>query len=119
MGENTGVGNLEIPSSRELLDDWLAVLTIIGTQNELSEEESELMGKAVGGHSLDIELESAVSPRDNQLLADFTGAIGELFNRQTKVHWLVEERLIDLLGQATGQSRTEIVQRLALDLSGA
>jgi hypothetical protein len=112
------VSNLEVPSSRELLDDWLAVLTLIGTQSELSDEEAELMARAIGRHSLDIELESTVSPRDNELLAEFTSAIGELFNRQAKVHWLVEERLIDLLGQATGESRSDIVQRLALELAG-
>lgn len=109
---------MEVPSPRELLDDWLAVLTIIGTESELSDEEAEVMAGAVGGHSLDIDLESTVSHRDNQLLADFTAAIGELFNRQAKVHWLVEERLIDQLSQVTGQSRADIVQWLALDLSG-
>jgi hypothetical protein len=113
------VSNLQVPSTRELLDDWLAVLTVIGTEGQLSERDAELMTEAVGRHSLDVELESAVSQRDNQLLGEFTSAIGELFNRQAKVHWLVEERLIALLSEATGRTRAEIVQGLALDLSGA
>jgi hypothetical protein len=33
------------------------------------------------------------------------------------VHWIVEERLMTVLGNVTGESRAEIIQQLALDFS--
>src|SRR5882757_161153 len=103
-----------VPSSRELLDDWLAVLTLIGDPEQTPNGQRDLLGRAIGRHSFDIELETRVSRRDQQQLAAFTAAIGEMFNRQATVHWLVEERLIAVLGKATGESRAEIIQQLAL-----
>ncbi|MDT7601273.1 MAG: hypothetical protein QOK26_3350, partial [Pseudonocardiales bacterium] len=38
-------------------------------------------------------------------------------SRQATVHWIVEERLMTVLGNATGESRAEIIQQLALDFS--
>jgi len=106
-----------VPSSRELLDDWLAVLTLIGDPEQAPNGPRELLGRAIGRHSFDIELETRVSRRDQEQLAAFTAAIGEMFSRQATVHWIVEERLITLLGNVTGESRSEVIQGLALDFS--
>jgi hypothetical protein len=106
-----------VPSPRELLDDWLAVLTLIGDPEQTPNGQRELLGRAIGRHSFDIELETRVSRRDQEQLAAVTAAIGEMFSRQATVHWIVEERLISLLGNVTGESRAEVIQGLALDFS--
>jgi hypothetical protein len=105
---------LAIPSSRELLDDWLAVLTLMGERDASAGSAAEVFTRSIGRHSFDISLETRVTRRDREQLAAFTAAIGEVYNRQATVHWLVEERLIGLLAKATGESRAEIIQQLAL-----
>jgi len=108
---------IAVPSSRELLDDWLAVLTLLGERDRTPDVAAEVVTRSIGRHTFDIELETRVSRRDLALLAAFSGAIGEMFNRQAKVHWIIEERLIAVLGNATGQTRAQIIQGLALDFS--
>jgi hypothetical protein len=105
---------IAVPSSRELLDDWLAVLTLMGERGATASGAAEAFTRSIGRRSFDISLETRVTRRDQQQLAAFTAAIGEMFNRQATVHWLVEERLIAVLGNATGESRAEINQQLAL-----
>jgi hypothetical protein len=108
---------IAVPSSRELLDDWLAVLTLMGEHGQSAAGAAEAFTRSIGRHSFDIELETRVSRRDQEQLAAFTGAIAEMFSRQATVHWIVEERLMTVLGNATGESRAEIIQQLALDFS--
>jgi len=105
---------IAVPSSRELLDDWLAVLTLMGERDASAGSAAEVFTRSIGRHSFDISLETRVTRRDREQLAAFTAAIGEVYNRQATVHWLVEERLIALLGKATGESRAGIIQQLAL-----
>ncbi|HWN34051.1 MAG TPA: hypothetical protein VNP03_14980 [Pseudonocardia sp.] len=114
MSEADGIA---VPSSRELLDDWLAVLTLMGERGQTAGGAAEVFTRSIGRRSFDISLETRVTRRDQQQLAAFTAAIGEMFNRQATVHWLVEERLIAALGMATGESRAEIIQQLALGFS--
>ncbi|HEX4247082.1 MAG TPA: hypothetical protein VH008_04390 [Pseudonocardia sp.] len=114
MSEADGIA---VPSTRELLDDWLAVLTLMGERDASAIGAAEVFTRSIGRRSFDISLETRVTRRDQQQLAAFTAAIGEMFNRQATAHWLVEERLIAALGNATGESRAEIIQQLALRLT--
>jgi tellurite resistance protein len=106
-----------VPSARELLDDWLAVLTLMGERGQTADAAAEVFTRSIGRRGFTISLETRVTRRDQEQLAAFTAAIGETFNRQATVHWLVEERLIEALGRATGESRAEIIQQLALGFS--
>lgn len=73
MGEADGIA---VRSARELLDDWLAVLTLLGERDESPHAMAELVGHSIGRHSFDTELQAPLSAADRARLAGFTRAIG-------------------------------------------
>jgi hypothetical protein len=108
---------IEVPSTRELLDEWFAVLTLLGEREENPDALAGIVTRSIGRRVFDIELETPLSRADRARIDAFTGAIAELFNRQATMHWLVDERLIGLLGNARHESRAKIIQQLALDFA--
>lgn len=106
---------ITLPTERELLDEWLAVLTVMGEQLAGRTDPAAL--RAIGRRNFSIQLETPVSARDRQALGEFAAAVGELYNRQARAHWTASERLLDMVGQATGEPREVVLRRLAVALT--
>ena len=107
----------EIPSSRELVDKWLAALTIMGEYQKTPKERLELIREVNQPGAIKVNLETPLSQRDQQVLADAIDEFSTLRSRQTGAHLLIEEILMKWLGEATGHSRSHIVQQLALKIN--
>ncbi|GAA5156984.1 hypothetical protein GCM10023321_34290 [Pseudonocardia eucalypti] len=107
--------SITLPTERELLDEWLAVLTVMGEQ--LAGRADRPVVNAIGRRNFSVQLETAVSARDRQALGEFTAAVGELYNRQSRAHWTVSEQLLGMVRNATGETREAVLRRLAVELS--
>jgi hypothetical protein len=63
-----------------------------------------------------IKLRGPVSEHDQQALAEGVAAMNTSRSRQAWLNHLIEAQLIIWLADATGQSRADIIQRLAIQL---
>ncbi|WP_405071373.1 hypothetical protein OG558_18545 [Kribbella sp. NBC_01510] len=63
-----------------------------------------------------IKLRGPVSEHDQQALAEGVAAMNTTRSRQAWLNHLIEAQLIIWLADATGQSRADIIQRLAIQL---
>ncbi len=97
---------------REVLDDWLRALTIL-SEGHSPEETFNLIAlvNQPGQHRVRIR-----TPRpadDAHAVEDALPWYRDLLDRQVKVNLAIESILIGWLAESTGQSRNQIVQRLA------
>lgn len=107
----------DIPSSRELLDKWLTALTILGEYDKTPQERLDLIREINQPGTIQVGLETPLSSQDKQNLADAIDSFSTLRGRQTGIHLVIQEVLIKWLGEATGQTRSEIIQQLALKMT--
>lgn len=100
---------------RELLGDWLRSLTIIGEGKSI-DDTLALIAKVnrVGVHNVPIR--TPLPPDDRQAMESVLAWNSEIRSRQAGVNLLVEQLLIRWLCEATGQTWSQVVQRLALTI---
>lgn len=100
---------------RELMNDWLRSLTIVGEGTSI-EDTLALIATVnqVGTHTVPIR--TPLPPDDAHALESVLAWNNEIRSRQAGVNLLVEQFLIRWLAEATGQTWNQIVQRLALTI---
>lgn len=100
---------------RELMNEWLRSLTIMG-EGKTIDETLALIAKVnrVGTHTVPIR--TLLPPDDAQALESVLAWNNEIRSHQAGVNLLVEQLLIHWLADASGQTWNQIVQRLALTI---
>jgi hypothetical protein len=107
---------LPVHDPRAMLEDWLRALTIVG-EGHAPAEALALLARVNQPQTVQVRIRTPLPPEDAQALRDSLAWQHEARSRQAGVNLMVEDRLIRWLAEATGQSWSEIVQRLARDLN--
>lgn len=102
---------------RAMLDDWLRALTVVG-EGHTPADALALIAQVNQPQTVQVRIRTPLPSEDAQALRESLAWQHEARSRQAGVNLLVEDRLIRWLAEATGQSWSEIVQRLARDLNG-
>ncbi|MBO0879040.1 MAG: hypothetical protein J2P17_01375, partial [Mycobacterium sp.] len=98
---------------RELMNEWLRTLTIIGEGKNIDDTIAMIASvNRTGTHAVPIR--TPLAPDDARTLESVLAWNSEIRSRQIGVNLLVENLLIHWLAEATGQKRSAIIQRLAL-----
>jgi len=102
------------PSPRELFNTWLRVLTITGESGKTPQQKMKLVAQVNDPEKIHIQLETPLSVRDRHELDAAIDAVRSRQSRQAGVHLVIESYQMSWLGDGTGQTPSEIIQRLAL-----
>ncbi|WP_026212573.1 hypothetical protein [Longispora albida] len=105
-----------MPSSRELVQEWIAALTILGDSSLTPRERTDLVAQVIPPPTLEVRISTPLPSEDMTAIQDAFSQAGWLHSRKTGVHLLVENQLIAWLSGETGETREQILQRLALTL---
>lgn len=97
---------------REMLNDWIRTLTVIG-EGHSPDSALALIAKVNQPGQHLVQIRTPLPQDDVQALNDSMAWLNENRSRQAGVSILVEQLLIQWLADATGQTWSEIVQRLA------
>jgi len=110
-------GGQELPAiePRKLIDDWIRVLTLVG-EGRSPAETTALIEKVNQPGTHVVEIRTPLPAADTQAIEQSQAWLEEIRSRQAGVHVLVEQFLITWLTEATGQSWSEVVQRLAREI---
>jgi hypothetical protein len=116
-GEPAGETPPALPAHdpQEMLNAWLRALTIVG-EHHTPAQAMELIAMVNQPQTISVQIRTPLPPDDAQALNDSLAWQHEARSRQAGVHLLVETLLIRWLAEATGQTWSQIVQRLALEL---
>jgi hypothetical protein len=109
---------LDEKTQREIVDEWLRSITILAYGGH--RPAGELLAEIAAVNDTGIEtirLMSPLMPGEARDLQETQRAVNRLRSRETMVHAAVTQVLLDWHATATGQSRGEVVQKLALKLS--
>lgn len=106
---------LPVIDPRELMNEWLRSLTIIGEGKSI-DETFALIASVNDTATHSVPIRTPLPPDDARAMESVLSWNSELRSRQTGVNLLVEQLLIRWLADATGQSWNQIVQRLALTI---
>lgn len=108
---------LDAKTQREIVDEWLRGLTIIAHPDGRTPEELLAEIAEVNQMTVDhISIVSPLLPGEARTLTETTRANSRLRSRETKVHAFVTLLLVDWLAEETGQTRSDVLHRLALRL---
>lgn len=99
---------------RDLMDQWLRALTILGETDKSPQARLDLIRDVNKPGRTDVTITTPLQPEEQRALTEAFAALNDLRSRQTGMHLMVEETLTGWLAEATGQTRAEIVQKLAL-----
>ncbi|MEU4807419.1 hypothetical protein [Actinosynnema sp. NPDC023587] len=103
-------------TSREVAQDWLRGLTLLGEGGRTLQETLDLITEVNQVRAHVLALEGPLSARDSAVLLAGLEWTARARSRQAGVNLLVEGLLIEWLCQATGRTRTHVVQQLALEI---
>jgi len=103
-------------SPRELAEEWLRTLTITSEPGITLEQAYDLIAQVNPPERLRVRMRTPLHADDAQALDELVAWYADVRSRQAGLHLVVEGMLILWLAEATGQSRTAIVQRLALEI---
>lgn len=104
------------PSSRTLAEDWLRALTITGEPGLTPQHAIALIEQVNKPETVQVRIRTPLPTEDARVLDETLAWYADVRSRQAGVNLLVEGLLIDWLAKATGQDRTAVVQRLALEV---
>ncbi|GIG61509.1 hypothetical protein Lfu02_58810 [Longispora fulva] len=107
------------PTGRDLLEQWLRALTILGDSSLTPQERLDLITEVNPPEQLDLRISTPLPQVDVEAIQNAFARAASLHSRKTSVHILVENQLIAWLGEATDSSREQVLQRLALSLDQA
>jgi hypothetical protein len=109
---------LRHPSPRELVNDWLVALTLMGEDGKTPQQLMDQIAEVtqVGRDQPVVVITTPLPRRDVEAIEAAQQWYASARSRQAGVHVLVENLLIGWLTEATGHSRSEILQRLALTI---
>lgn len=107
---------LEAKTQREIVDEWLRGLTILAG-NDGGCDPQELMAEIAAVNEverIEVRLGTPLLPGDAQALAESQQVVSRLRGREATVHSMITLILIGWLAEATGTTRSQVLQRLAL-----
>lgn len=108
---------LDAKTQRGIVQEWLRGMTILahGGHRPMDELLAEIAAvNEVGADT--VRLVSPLMPGEAHDLQEATRAQNRLRGRETMVHAIVTQILLDWCSTATGKTRGEVLQRLALEL---
>lgn len=105
-------------TQRELLDDWLRSLTILGDGKSL-EETFDLIAQVNQPGTHRVRIHTPLPAEDAQALEETLAWYQAVRDRQAKINLGIEGLLIRWLSEATGQTWSQIVQRMAVTFNTA
>lgn len=106
---------LPVIDPRELMNEWLRSLTIIGEGRSIDDTLALISSvNRTGTHA--VAIRTPLPPDDARALESVLAWNNETRSRQAGVNLLVEQLLIRWLTEATGQTWGQVVQRLALTI---
>jgi hypothetical protein len=99
-----------------LAEDWMRALTIVvhSEPGTTPEQLIQSIAQANQPASVRVEISTPLPQHDIEVLEEARAWNAEVRSSQAKVNTLVDVLLIGWLAEASGQSRSEVVQRLAL-----
>lgn len=114
------------PGWRQLFDDWIRALTILSEPSrepgdvpkhlEQLKEQIAMVAAVNQPGKISITLRGPVTEHDQQVLAEGLAAMNTIRSRQAWINQVIESQLIAWLAEATGHTRADIIQRLAIEL---
>jgi hypothetical protein len=109
---------LDAKTQREIVDEWLRAMTVLahGSGRPVKELFAEIAAVNDIGTAEKVSLVTPLMPGEARDLEETELALGRLCSRETMVHAVVTQILIGWCATATGQTRGEVLQRLALEL---
>ena len=108
---------LDAKSQREIADEWLRSITILAHSGH--RPPGELLAEIAAVNETGTEtvrLMSPLMPGEAGDLQETQRAVNRLRGREAMVHAAVTQILLDWYATATGQTRSQAIQRLALTL---
>jgi hypothetical protein len=109
---------LDAKTQREITEDWLRSMTILahGGHRPLAEVFAEIAEvNQIGAEQ--IRIITPLMPGELRDLTESARAQSRLHARETTVHALASQILLGWYAEATGQTRSEVLQRLSLLLN--
>jgi hypothetical protein len=108
---------LDAKTQREIVDEWMRAMTILA--NGSGRPLKELFAEIAAVNDIGTEKVSLVTPLmpgEARDLQETERALNRLRSRETMVHAVVAQILLDWCATATSGTRGEVLQRLALEL---
>ncbi len=108
---------LDARTQRDIIEEWLRGMTVLahGSGRPMNELLAEIAAvNDVGSEA--VRLVSPLMPGEARDLQETIRAHNRLRGRETMVHAIVSQVLLDWCATASGQTRSDILQRLALRL---
>ncbi|WP_086828788.1 hypothetical protein [Allokutzneria sp. NRRL B-24872] len=116
--DNGSVDMAPVPTERELLEDWMRVLTLLGEARPV-EEIFELIARA-NRHDEPTGSIRVVPPCTHEDLMRVIFALRWSQHTRTaeaNAHMVVDLMLIDRVSRATGETHSEVVRELAAEVA--
>ena len=109
--------HLDAKTQRDIVEEWLRGMTILAHSGGRPMDELLAEISAVNDASTQaIRLVSPLMPGEARDLQENIRAQNRLRGRETMVHAIVTQILLDWCATASGQTRSDVLQRLALRL---
>jgi hypothetical protein len=111
-----GIGDLP---TRELCNRWLRMLTVLTEPGTAAGPERLALIRQVNPPTTHtVRITSPISAHDARNLDEALASMHRLRRRETGAHALVTSLLLQWLSEATGQTQSEIITRLAMTIDG-
>jgi hypothetical protein len=111
---------IDAKTGRDLVNEWVRALTIVS--HSRGRHPRELLAEIAAinqPETIQVRLVTPLLPGEKWMLDETQRAISQLRSRETTLHMAITSMLIGWLADATGQTRGQVVQRLALALDSA
>lgn len=109
---------MDAKTGRDVSEEWLRAMTIMadGGDRPLGELLAEI-ARVNSPVPLQVTLVTPLTPGESRDLAEAIGAQNRLRQRETTMHAIVTQVLLGWCATASGQTTSQVLQRLALALS--
>ncbi len=111
---------IDAKTGRDLVNEWMRALTIVS--HGRGRRPAELLAEIAGvtqPETIQVRLVTPLLPGEKWMLDETQRAVTRLRSRETSVHMMITSVLVGWLAEATGQTRSDVLQRLSLTLDSA
>lgn len=111
---------MDARTQRDIVEEWLRGITILAGGSQEHRPMDEILTEIAevnGAGAEPVRLVSPLMPGEARDLHESLRAQAKLRGRETMVHAVITQILISWLADASGQTRSEVIQRLALTLN--
>jgi hypothetical protein len=111
---------VDAKTGRDLVNEWMRALTIVSHPG--GRHPAELLAEIADVNqpeTVKVHLVTPLLPGEKWMLDQTQRAMSRLRSRETSVHMMITSMLVGWLAEATGQARSDVLQRLSLALDSA